>query len=152
MDEESQSTIISSFEKNSRETVCVGTALWHDHKLIFVRLYVPASEGEGLVPTREGATLPIEKYAELLDGLRTLKDATEKECVTAKIQKNKTHQVWVGANEYKGMALRFIRTYAPIGEAGELKPTKQGVSIKAELYPQLLDAVEKLGKAIQPPA
>jgi hypothetical protein len=47
------------------------------------------------------------------------------------------------------MPLLYIRTYAAFPGSQELKPAKQGVSIRAELYPKLLEVVEKLGKALE---
>ena len=84
-----------------------------------------------------------------IDIARALAEAGGKEVVTAKIPKNKSQQVWVGANIYKDIPLIYIRTYAAFVGSQELKPAKQGVSIRAELYPKLLEAVEKLGKALE---
>ena len=112
-----------------------------------VAFFLPP-EAEQPVPTKEGVTLPVEQYQALLEGVRALEGTSGKEVVTAKIAKNKTQQVWVGANIYKDIPLVYIRTYAAFVGSQELKPAKQGVSIRAELYPKLLEAVEKLGKEL----
>jgi hypothetical protein len=148
MDEEDESTIVASFAKNSREVICVGISRWQGKQRLFVRLYAQSPDAQQPVPTKEGVTLPVEQYQALLDGVRALAEAGGKEVVTAKIPKNKSQQVWVGANIYKEIPLVYIRTYAAFVGSQELKPAKQGVSIRAELYPKLLEAVESLGKAL----
>jgi len=149
MDEEGESTIVASFAKNSREMICVGVSRWQGKQRLFVRLYAQTPDAQKPVPTKEGVTLPVEQYKALLEGVRALAEAGGKEIVTAKISKNKSQQVWVGANIYKDIPLLYIRTYAAFIGSEELKPAKQGVSIRAELYPKLLEAVEKLGKALK---
>jgi hypothetical protein len=149
MDEEGESTVVASFAKNSREMICVGVSLWQGKRRLFVRLYAQTAEAKQPVPTKEGVTLPVEQYQALLEGVRALAEAGGKEIVTAKISKNKSQQVWVGANIYKDMPLLYIRTYVAFVGSEELKPAKQGISVRAELYPKLLEAVEKLGKAIE---
>jgi hypothetical protein len=148
MDEEGESSIVASFAKNSREQICVGVSLWQGKRRLFVRLYAQTPGAAQPVPTKEGVTLPVEQYPALLEGVRALAGAGGKEVVTAKIDKNKSQQVWVGANLYKDMPLMYIRTYLAFTGSEELKPAKQGVSIRAELYPRLLEAIEKLGKAL----
>ena len=149
MDEEGESTIVASFAKNSREMVCVGVSLWQGKQRLFVRMYAQTPDAQQPVPTKEGVTLPVEQYKALLEGVRALAEVGGKEVVTAKIPKNKSQQVWVGANIYKDIPLVYIRTYAAFVGSPELKPAKQGVSIRAELYPKLLEAVEQLGKALE---
>jgi hypothetical protein len=150
MDEEGESIVVASFAKNSREMICVGTSQWQGKQRLFVRLYAQTPEAEQPVPTKEGITLPVEHYKALLDGVRALAGTNGKEVVTAKIAKNKSQQVWVGANIYKDIPLVYIRTYAAFVGSQELKPAKQGVSIRAELYPKLLEALEQLGKVLNP--
>jgi len=149
MDEEGESTIVASFAKNSREMVCVGVSRWQGKQRLFVRMYAQTPDVQQPVPTKEGVTLPVEQYKALLEGVRALAEVGGKEVVTAKIPKNKSQQVWVGANIYKDIPLVYIRTYAAFVGSPELKPAKQGVSIRAELYPKLLEAVEQLGKALE---
>jgi len=148
MDEAGENTIVASFAKNSRELIRVGISYWQGKQRLFVRLYAQTADAQQPVPTKEGITLPIDQYQALLEGVRALAEAGGKEIVTAKIPKNKSQQVWVGANIYKDIPLMYVRTYAAFVGSQELKPAKQGVSIRAELYPKLLDAVEKLGKAL----
>jgi hypothetical protein len=147
-DTDSINTIVASFAKNSREMVCVGTNEYKGKRLIFVRLFAPTLEKEALVPTPSGISLAVEKYTELLAGVQALKDNQDPEKVVAKITKNKSQEVWIGANTFKGLNLIFIRTYAVYGDSTEMRPTKDGVSMKADLYPSLLDAVTQLGDAI----
>ena len=149
MDEEGESTIVASFAKNSREMICVGTSQWQGKQRLFVRMYAQTPDAEQPAPTKEGVTLPVEQYQALLEGVRALAGTSGKEVVTAKISKNKSQQVWVGANIYKDIPLVYIRTYAAFVGSQELKPAKQGISIRSELFPKLLEAVEKLGKVLK---
>jgi hypothetical protein len=146
-DVDSTNKVIASFAKNSREMVCVGTNEYKGKQLIFVRLFVPALDKDELVPTPSGVSLPVEKAAELLAGVQALKDNKDPERVVAKISKNKSQEIWIGANTYKGLNLIYIRTYAVYGDSTEYRPTKDGVSMKADLFPSLLDAITKLGEA-----
>ena len=100
------------------------------------------------MPTREGISLPVEKYSELLEGVKALGDVMGSDKVVAKIKKTDNNEIWIGFNTYKKIALIYLRTYAGYGDNPELRPTKQGISLRVEQYPHLLEAVEKLGEAI----
>jgi hypothetical protein len=41
----------------------------------------------------------------------------------------------------------YIRTYAQFG-GEDFRPTKKGVSMNVDLFPHLLEAVDKLSKAV----
>jgi hypothetical protein len=73
-----------------------------------------------------------------------LKDNLSTENVVAKIKKNSKQEVWIGMSIFKERPLIFIRTYAIWGDDPEFKPTKKGISVSVDLYPQLLEAVQKL--------
>jgi len=95
-----------------------------------------------------GISMPIEKFNELLQGVRALGYVMGSDKVVAKIIKNNKQEVWIGFNTYKGIPLIYIRTFSAFGSGTEFKPTKQGVSMKVEQYTYLLEAVEKLGKVV----
>jgi hypothetical protein len=147
MEEETKSVTIASFPKNNRELICVGTSEYQGKQLIFVRAFTATLSAEP-IPTPAGVSLAREHCTELLQSVRALKDILNTEGVAAKIKKNATNEVWVGANIYKEKPLIYIRTYSVWGDSSEMKPTKKGVSINAELYPQLLDAIEKLAAEV----
>jgi hypothetical protein len=148
MDEEGNTVVVASFQKNSREAVCVGVSEYRGKDLIFVRAYAASLDSADLVPTPSGITLGIEKYQELASAIKALGDVMSYEKVVAKITKNSIQEIWVGTNTYKNKPLIYLRTYAIWGGDPEYKPTKKGVSINVELYPQLLDCIEKLGPEV----
>ena len=65
-----------------------------------------------------------------------------------KFEKNATEEVRVSLTEYKGHELIDIRVYyAPPGR--EAIPTKKGLTMSVDLYPDLKDAVVKLGDTLK---
>ncbi|MBE7433782.1 MAG: hypothetical protein HS100_07680 [Anaerolineales bacterium] len=142
--DEGNNVIIASFQKNSREAICVGVSEYRGKNLIFVRAYAASLDSADLVPTPAGVTLSIEKCQELVSAVKTLGDVMSTDKVVAKITKNSMQEIWIGTNIFKNRPLIFLRTYAVWGGSSEYKPTKKGISINVELYPQLLDCIEKL--------
>lgn len=65
----------------------------------------------------------------------------------AKFDKNATEEVRISLTEYKGHELMDLRVYycPPDGEA---VPTKKGITISIELYPELKEAILKLGEEL----
>ncbi len=146
MEEETKGTIIAQFRKNNREMICVGRSEFQGKQLVFVRTYAAGLEGEELVPTPSGVSIVTELSSELVQGVQALKDVLKTETVVAKIKKNSKQEVWIGTSVFKEMPLIFIRTYAVWGDDPEFKPTKKGISVNVDLYPQLLEAVQKLNE------
>jgi hypothetical protein len=142
------STIVGSFGKNAREAICVGFGAYKGKQLIFVRTYVQAIGADELVPTQEGISLPVSSYPALLAGVKALGEVMGSDKVVARIPKNSKQEVRVGFNTYKEIPLIYVRTFLLIGKADEWSPTKKGVSMRVDLYPHLLEAVEKLGGAL----
>jgi hypothetical protein len=147
-EETTPAEIIASFPKNAREAVCAGLNEWKGKKRLFVRIFTPTLEPGTMLPTKEGIALSVEHAPALLEAVRALAAAPkDKEQVVAKISKNTSQQVWAGVSLYKGMTLVYLRTYAQFGDDETLKPTKQGISLRAEQCPKLLEIVEKLAAA-----
>ena len=150
MDDNSENNgkVVASFAKNNTQAVCVGINEWKGNQLIFVRVFTQVLGEDTLVPTKAGISLSVDKYAELLKGVQALGDVMGSDKVVAKITKNNRQEVWIGFNVYKGIALIYLRTFSAYGDGEELKPTKQGISLKVEQYSYLLEAVEKLGEEL----
>jgi hypothetical protein len=144
MEEETKGTIIAQFAKNNREMICVGRSEFQGKQLVFVRTYAAGLEDEELVPTPSGVSVAAELSNELVQGVQALKDNLATESVVAKIRKNSKQEVWIGMSIFKERPLIFIRTYAIWGDDPDFKPTKKGISVSVDLYPQLLEAVQKL--------
>lgn len=144
MEEEIKGTIIAQFPKNNREMICVGRGEFQGKQLVFVRTYAAGLEDQELVPTPSGVSLAAELTNELVQGAQALKDTLTTESVVAKIKKNSKQEVWIGMSIFKERPLIYIRTYAVWGDDPEFKPTKKGISVSTELYPQLLEVVQKL--------
>jgi len=149
MNEGAIEIVASSFVKNERQIICVGVNEWRNELKLFIRTFVPSIDGEGFLPTKEGISLPIEKIGELLSGIRSLGDVMGGDKVVARIEKSPTQEVRVGFNLFRDIPLIYVRTFAKYGEDNEFKPTKRGISLRVEKYPELLDAVQKLEEVIQ---
>lgn len=137
--------VIASFPKNSRELVCIGLDEWQGEARIFARVYVKAIEGDELVPTREGVTLPVGKLPELHEAVLRLGEVVSSEKLVARIAKSSTKEVRVGCNVFKKIPLIYLRTFASSDPASEAWfPTRQGISLRVELYPALAEAMRLL--------
>jgi len=148
MNDKNETVIVASFPKNIREAICVGINQYKGKNLIFIRSFAQALDGDGLVATKSGISLPIDKYQELFEGIKEVGNVMCSEKIVARIRKNSNQEIWIGLNSYKGVPLLYVRTYVKYGNEKEYKPTKKGISLRVELYPHLLEAAEKLGEAI----
>jgi hypothetical protein len=142
-----QDVVVACFKKNAREAICVGTNQWKGETRIFIRTFVSSLEGDDLIPTKKGISLPRDRYPQLLEGLKAVGDVAGERDV-ARIRKSERYEVRVSFNVYKGTPLVSVRTFVRVGNKDNWSPTPQGVSVRLELYPQLLEAVEKLGDLI----
>ena len=61
--------------------------------------------------------------------------------------KNATEEVQASLTEYNGHQLVDLRTWTE-NKAGELVPTKKGNSVRVDLFPALLRAVERPREAL----
>jgi hypothetical protein len=59
------------------------------------------------------------------------------------IEKNKREQIRIERGEYKGYDLVSIRVFYLDGE--DWKPTRKGITFKAELLPEVIRALSQLG-------
>lgn len=140
--------LAGSFAKNSREMIFIGASEWKGKWRIFIRTYFPGSEeGKDWIPTKKGISLEIDQYAALREALLDIGNDLQAERVVATVGKTITQEIQISLSYFKEMALINIRTF--VVYEGELRPTQKGVSIKTSLYPQLWDAVEKLGDLIK---
>ena len=142
-----ENRIAGSFAKNAREMIFVGVNCWKDKWRIFLRTYFPGPEG-GLdwIPTKKGVSLEVDQYDALLQAIKLLGNDLESEREIAVLGKTMTQEIKISLSYFKEMPLINIRTFVEF--EGELRATQKGVSIKTILYPQLLEAVEKLGELI----
>ena len=140
--------LAGSFAKNSREMIFIGVSEWKGKWRIFIRTYFPGSEeGKDWIPTKKGISLEIDQYAALREALLDIGNDLQAERVVATVGKTITQEIQISLSYFKEMALINIRTFVVF--EGELRPTQKGVSIKTSLYPQLWDAVEKLGDLVK---
>ena len=61
--------LICDIPKNARETLRVELSEFKGHNLVALRLYVPASDGDGLKPTAKGITFKVGLLPEILEAL-----------------------------------------------------------------------------------
>ena len=64
----------------------------------------------------------------------------------ATIKKNSREEIRVTLDEFRGHHLVNIRVFYDAGD-GEMKPGKQGIAVKVELFPELLAALGTAEKA-----
>lgn len=65
-----------------------------------------------------------------------------------KFGKNATEEVRVSLTEYKGHRLVDLRVYY-VSPDGEPVPTKKGLTMSVELYPDLRHSILKLAEALE---
>lgn len=68
--------------------------------------------------------------------------------VIAEFQKNAVEKVRGAFREYKGRNLIDLRIYYQ-DEAGEWLPTKEGIALTVEQWPELREALAKLAQALK---
>jgi hypothetical protein len=143
-----ENRIAASFAKNSREMIFVGANCWKDKWRIFIRSYFPGPEdGQDWIPTKKGVSLEVDQFEPLLEALHELGNDLESEREIAVLGKTITQEIKISLSYFKEMPLINIRTFVVFD--GEIRPTQKGVSIRTALYPQLLEAVGKLGELIK---
>jgi hypothetical protein len=59
------------------------------------------------------------------------------------IPKNAREEIRVSVDDYRGIALANIRVWYQDGS--EYRPGKQGIALRCELVPQLIDALQRIG-------
>ncbi|CAB3759343.1 transcriptional coactivator p15/PC4 family protein [Paraburkholderia solisilvae] len=65
------------------------------------------------------------------------------------VQKNSRERVRISIDQYKGHEYVNIRTWY-VDAAGEYRPTKNGVTLKPQLIPQLMQGLELAARAATP--
>ena len=136
------------FSKSAKEAIGVGLNDWKGKVRIDIRTFVPVIGEDGLTPTPKGISLNVDKYPELLKAVQELGEVMSNDKLVAQIPKNEKEEVRVGVNTYKNIPLIYIRIFAKSKGGDEWTATRKGISIKVDLYPRLLEAVEQLGNAI----
>jgi len=71
--------------------------------------------------------------------------------IVARFRKSANEIVCIGLNEWHGETRIFVRIYvASVDYEGAFIRTKKGVSLPANRYPELRDAIESLGEVFSP--
>ena len=71
--------------------------------------------------------------------------------IVASFRKSANEVVCIGLNEWRGETWIFVRIYVPsVDYEGAFIRTKKGVSLPAERYPELREAIENLGDVFSP--
>ncbi len=61
----------------------------------------------------------------------------------ATITKNKTEEVRIGIGKFKGHALVSLRVWTDQYQGDERVPTKKGISVRVQVLPELIAALQK---------
>jgi len=134
-----QTTI--TFQCNS-EMISIGSSVYNDRDLIFIRVCKKRQNGETYF-TQRGISLDFKCYLELLNGIKELGKFLGEERIVSMITKNALNEVWIKSTWFTGDPRIDIRTYFFNGV--DFIPTRKGISIPIDYYPQLLDSIERLG-------
>ncbi len=143
------SEVVFSFAKNRTEVICLGLSNYMGKDLIFIRSFTRPLDGEGLIPTRKGVSLSIEKWPSLYSAIKKIGNVISLDRMIASIQKNLTQQIRISLCNYRETPRIDIRTYALFNGKEDYQPTRQGVSLHVELYDCLLEGAEKLNQAVE---
>ncbi|VWD17370.1 transcriptional coactivator p15/PC4 family protein [Burkholderia contaminans] len=65
------------------------------------------------------------------------------------IQKNSRERLRITVGQYKGHEYIGIRIWF-VGEDGQYRPSRSGVTLKPTLLPQLMQALDRAARAIDP--
>lgn len=65
------------------------------------------------------------------------------ERVVATFAKNASEEVRVALTEFKGNALVDVRVYVSYKTTGQIGPTKKGITLRVELLPELIGALQR---------
>ncbi len=71
------------------------------------------------------------------------------EKLIAEFEKNAQEVVRVQLREFKGHQLLDIRVFYHPEEGGEMRPSRKGISVSAELVPKIKEAVEAADNALR---
>ena len=69
--------------------------------------------------------------------------------VIASFEKNSMEEVRISLTTYKGKNLIDLRVYYQPEDGEEKRPTKKGITISPEKFPELKKAIEAVEKALQ---
>ncbi|TFH38412.1 MAG: hypothetical protein E4G94_12355, partial [ANME-2 cluster archaeon] len=107
------------------------------------------NKNEAFQNSKKGIWLDAKYYQELLSATISLGDALGDEKIIARIQKNSSKEIWIKSCLYHGETRIDIRTYFLPEDSRDYCPTKKGVVLPNNLYPQLLNGVKKLGSEVK---
>ena len=71
------------------------------------------------------------------------------EKLIAEFEKNSQEVIRVQLREFRGHQLLDVRVFYHPEEGGEVRPSKKGISVTAELVPQIRKAIEEGEKALR---
>jgi hypothetical protein len=67
--------------------------------------------------------------------------------VIAEFAKNRREVIRIAIGDYKGHSLVHVRAWVPQSETGAMIPTRNGLSLRREVIPQLIEALQKVAAA-----
>jgi hypothetical protein len=133
-----------TFPKNDREVIGVGVNDCNGSAHVYIWTFRKTQNDGTLTETNKGVEIPLEKYDDLLQVLSDVGDVMISEKVVGKIELNTTDQIWVGVNKANNIPQIFFQNYTKFGETEIFEPAEQGISMRVEFYPYLLDALGKI--------
>jgi len=137
----------AKFLKNENELVTFGMNRWQEKWRCFIRIYYPDPEKtQEWLPTKKGISLTTAQFPALQEALVSLGEDLLTDRIVGVLAKNESQEIRISLGKFKNIKLIDIRTFIKID--GEFRATQKGISLKTELYPQLMEGVEQMAGMI----
>ncbi|MEK7764129.1 MAG: transcriptional coactivator p15/PC4 family protein [Nitrospirota bacterium] len=137
---------IARLRKSALEEIWVSLTEWSGSKRIDIRIYFRGENGPQ--PTQKGISLPLSSYEPLWESIVAVEEGIDEEepFTPLRIPKNKTEEVRISLDEFKGHRFINMRVFYSDKE-GEMHPTRKGITFPPSLlseFKKALDAIRRL--------
>jgi hypothetical protein len=141
-----QDAPIARIRKSVQEEIWVSLVDWKGTKRIDIRIYFRGENGPQ--PTQKGISLPLSSYEPLWESLMAVEEGLDEAepFLPLRISKNKTEEVRISLDEFKGHRFLNMRIFY-LDKEGEMHPTRKGITFPPSLLTELkkaLDAIRRL--------
>lgn len=114
---------------------------------VHVREFALTNDNE-FVATQRGVAVPIDRLEALLDGVRELREAGEREGHVATICLSGGREVRLSVSKWQGITKGDIRQFFKNGKSDEILPTKKGIRLNLGLLAELERGLEALDRQL----
>ena len=100
------------------------------------------------VATPKGVAVRAEQLGDVLDAVRDLREAGDREGVVARIPLSGGRAVCFAITKWQGVTKADVRLHFANGDSNELRPTKKGFRLNLALLPELERGLEALEREL----